>query len=122
MDGLCAGSAEVAEWTLIGEWHVGGWPPIRGLCGLLFDRGLDSTVLERGLGGIGKPLVSNCNGTELLLVLCSVIDLLGVGGLVLPPTGECKLRPLVGVAVALEMPVSWPGVTRPEDWGPTSDW
>ena len=78
-------------------------------------------MFERGLGGIGKPLVSNCNGTELL-VLCSVVDLLGVGGLVLPPTGECKLRPLVGVAVALEMPVSWPGVTRPEDCGPTSDW
>lgn len=108
MDGLWAGwSAEVAECTLIGEWQVGGWPPILGLCGLLFERGRDSTVLERGLGGIGKPLVSNCNGAVVLLVvLCSTTDLLGVGGFVLPPTGECKLRPLVGVAVALEIPVS----------------
>ena len=114
MDGLCAGSADVAECTLIGEWHVGGCvPPIRGLCGLLFDRGRDSTVFERGRGGTGTPLVSNCNCTEVLLVLCSA--LLGVGGFVLPPTGECRLRPLVGVAVAREIPVSWPGVTRPED-------
>ena len=42
----------------------------------------------------------------------------------LEPTapGEWRLRPLVGVAVALAETRVSPGVRRPEDMWPTSDW
>ena len=52
---MCAGSAEVAEWTEMGEWHVGGCaapvPATRGEWGFELDRGLGSRLLERGRAG-----------------------------------------------------------------------